>query len=114
MFTRTGSSSEFDSVIVTEGTLARPDVNGEMVADLTMMYVSSKTGVSYGYCKVTKSLFSQNTRELFEKFLTSVEEDFGRIAFGEGVTVSPGGSPSVLGSAEDPTGKLDLKSLGGV
>ena len=113
MFTRLGSSSEFDSVIAVEGTLKRPDVNTEMLIDLVVMYANHKTGISYGSCKVTQALFSKKTNELFEKFLASAEEDFGQIAFGEGVITTPEGAVRALGSAEDPTGKLDPKSLGG-
>jgi hypothetical protein len=114
VFTRVGSTSEFDSVIAVEGTLKRPDVNGEMLVDLVMMYLNQKTGISYGSCKVTKGLFSKETQELLDKFLLSAEEDFGNIAFGEGVITTQEGSIRTLGSAEDPTGKLDPKSLGGV
>jgi len=114
MFTRDGSTSAFDSVTAVEGTLKRPDVNGEMIVDLVVMYTSHKTGVSYGSCKVTKTLFSKETLEHLEKFIASAEADFGRIAFGEGTLVTTDGSLKTLGSAEDPTGKLDPKSLGGV
>ena len=113
MFTRSGSSSEFDSVIAVEGTLKRPDVNGEMLVDLVVMYINHKTGSSYGSCKVTGSLLSKKTKKLFEDFISSAEEDFGQIAFGEGIVTTPEGSVRTLGSAEDPTGKLDPKSLGG-
>ena len=115
MFTRTGDGSQFDTVSVVEGSLKRPDIDGEILVDLVMMYTSRKTGISYGSCKVTKNLFRKETVELLEKFLLSAEEDFGRIAFGEGTVVTPGGSiKSLGGSAEDPTGKLDPKALGGV
>jgi hypothetical protein len=97
-----------------EGTLKRPDVNGGMLIDLVVMYVNHKTGISYGSCQVTRALFSKETNELFEKFLSSVEEDFGRIAFGEGVITTPEGVVQSLGSAEDPTGSLSTKSIGGV
>jgi len=114
MFTRDGNTSSFDSVIAVEGTLKRPDVSGEVLVDLVMMYVSKSTGTSYGSCKVTKSLFSKETLILLENFLASAEGDFCRIAFGEGTYVTPEGALKILGSAEDPTGKLESpKSLGG-
>lgn len=114
MFTRNGDTSAFDSVIVVEGTIKRPNVNEEVLVDLVMMYVSSKTGISYGSCKVTKNLLSAETRDYLEKFLASAELDFGRIAFGEGAIITIDGSLRTLGTAENPTGKLDPKSLGGV
>jgi hypothetical protein len=114
MFTRAGSSSEFDSVVALEGTLKRPDVNGEMLVDLVVMYINHKTGISYGSCKVTSSLLSKKTKKALEEFLSSAEEDYGQIAFGEGTVTSSEGSVRTLGSAEDPTGRLDPKSLGGL
>lgn len=114
MFTRNNNESEFDSVSVVEGSLKRPDIDGEILVDLVMIYTSRKTGISYGSCKVTKNLFRKETVELLEQFLASAEEDFGRIAFGEGTVITPGGSiKSLGGTAEDPTGKLDTKALGG-
>ena len=114
MFTRNGSSSAFDSVVAVEGTLKRSDVNGEMSVDLKIMYLDHKSGITYGTCKVSKNLFGKETREHLENFLASAEKDFGSIAFGEGAIVTTDGSLKTLGSAEDPTGKLDPKSLGGV
>jgi len=114
MFTRSGSGSEFDSVIMVEGSLSRPDTDGEMLAEVVVMYLNHKTGVSYGSCKVTKSLFSKKTVELLNQLTESIEEDFGNIAFGEGIVTSQSGAVQALGSAEDPTGGIDPKSLGGV
>ena len=114
MFTRSGSGSEFDSVIMAEASLKRPDVNGEVTVEAVVMYLNHATGVSYGSCKVTKSLFSQETLELLDKFVESIEEDFGRIAFGEGIITTPGGAVHSMNTAEDLTGVLSTKSLGGV
>lgn len=114
MFTRSGSSSGFDSVILMEGTIRRPDASGEVLVDAVMMYVNQKTGISYGSCKVTKNLLSKETLVVFDKFIESIEEDFGRIAFGEGIITNPNGASIALGTAEDPEGKIDPKSLGGV
>jgi hypothetical protein len=114
MFTRSGNSSEFDSVIAMEGTLSRPTADGDMAVDLHMMYLNSKTGHSYGKCTVTKDLLSKETIEAFHRFLELAENDFGNIAFGEGVITTATGGLQHTSTAENPAGKLNVPSLGGV
>jgi hypothetical protein len=72
-------------------------------AELTMVYVNSTTGRTFGTCTMRETLMSKATKDALEKFLELAEEDFAG-------TLAHGAAPSPDAVREE----VDAESSGGL
>ena len=90
MYTKDTDQSAIDSVLCREMKMTG---NAEVPSlEMTMVYLNSKTGITYGSCPLIHSpkegkvgLLSPTTLEKLRAFIEAAEEDFGRLIFGSGM-----------------------------
>jgi hypothetical protein len=108
MFTRSEGQSVFNSVLCVGAAITKPPTGEAPEVQLTMVYLVKETGMTFGTCPVQTHLLSSRTLELAQEFLTSAEEDFGGIVFGDGEISEPGEPPKNNGLAGSETQRKGL------
>ena len=106
MFTNTSSSPpRIDSITAREGSF-NVVPGGSPEIKIRLAYTNKEKGEGWGYLDANAQMLSEKTKEAFNHFLESVEEDVGQLLFTEG-QLSPQGTV-----AESQSG-LSFKGLGG-
>jgi hypothetical protein len=99
-------------VICVGAAINKPPTGEAPEVQLTMVYVDSGSGTTFGTCPVQTHLLSPRTLELLNEFLRGAEQDFGERVFGEGV-ISTAGEQKGSGLNAESNEGLRPRGLGG-
>jgi hypothetical protein len=83
MYITDSSNISINLIFLGEGSFKWNQVSGQPLpeVELVMGIGNEQTRETYGSCKVTSSLLSQETVEKFMEFVKSAEEDYGEVLF---------------------------------
>lgn len=112
MFISAKPSTVIDSVRLAEGSFKIPSGAVPEIS-LLMVYSNKGTGTTFGTCPMQAFRFSQNTLNLFQKFVESAETDFGALILEGGFIAEAEGRPSSMGMAESEGGLQQPRGIGG-
>lgn len=77
-----GESKGINAVRCAQGKFSTPE-GGPPSVELTMVYMNSKTGSTFGSCVISEEFLSLDALEALNEFLRLAARDYGQVAAGQ-------------------------------